>query len=91
MGNVKDLIGNISNQDAARLELEDSFEIELNGEVYHTLLDMEDGNYIAIDKDRRVFRLHHDSYEPVKEIYPSVEAFLQNFDGDKESMAYLFD
>lgn len=91
MINVKDIIRDVPEQGLNKLELDDTFEIELNGETYYTLIDMEDGNYIALDNNRKVFRLHHDSYEPAREIYPSIEAFLHVYNGEKESMTHLFD
>ena len=81
----------LSPEDQAKLELADSFEIELGPKTYYTILDMEDGNYISLDDEGKVFRLHQDSRQPVKETSPSIEAFLKGYSGDKDKLAYLFD
>ena len=85
------IIGHVPAEQLALLEVEDTLKIDLNGQKFFTILNMEDGNYIAVDKKARVFRLHHDSYEEVKSIAPSITDFLASYNGDKETLAYLFD
>jgi hypothetical protein len=49
------------------LELDNGFEIELSGKTYYTIKDLEDGNYIAIDKKGKVYGMFHDPFviEPI--------------------------
>ena len=84
------LVSHLSKKQQSKLEMEDSFEIELEGKKYFTILDMEDGNYIAIDEEKKVYRLHHDSYEQSKMLAPTIKDFLDTYDGDKSTLAYLF-
>lgn len=68
------------------LEIEDTFEIELEEGSYYTIFDMEDGNYIAIDKKSIVYRLLHDDKKPVKKIYNNIQDFFDVYDGNKEML-----
>lgn len=88
---LMDILDPLSVTERAKLEIQDTYEFDLEGRTYHTILDMEDGNYIAVDGEGVVYRLHHDSKERAKEIAPSVESFLSTYSGNKASLAYLFD
>lgn len=39
----------------------DLFDIEFNNRTFYAFYDMEDGNYLAVDKDRAVYSLVHDA------------------------------
>ncbi len=73
-----------------KLELDDTFEIETTSGTYFTIVDMEDGNYIAIDKKKRVFRLYHNAVEPEKVINRKIEEFLLEYSGKKEDLQSHF-
>ena len=61
------LLSIIGNTDKEHLiEIDDTFEIELADKRFYTILDMEDGNYIAVNKKGQVFRLHHDNEQQAK-------------------------
>ncbi|WP_298518863.1 hypothetical protein [uncultured Kordia sp.] len=68
------------------LELADSFEIELDDQLFYTILDMEDGNYVAVNKKGNVFRLIHDHEEPVKLVANSPIDFFKIYDGQKSEL-----
>lgn len=68
------------------LELDSTFEIELNEKSFYTILDMEDGNYIATDKKGKIFRLIHDHEEPAKLIADNPLQFFKVFDGNKSKL-----
>ena len=74
-----------------KLELDYTFEIETTDGIYFTIVDMEDGNYIAIDKKRRVFWLDHNADEPEKVIHSNVAEFLREYSGQKEDLRAYFD
>ena len=85
----KEIVLKILNKDLEKLNLldiENSFEIEIDEKVFYTILDMEDGNYIAIDKQGKVYRLNHDHKERVKMISQNVSEFLKTFNGQKEEL-----
>ena len=61
-------------------------EIELNGRSYFSILDLEDGNCIAIDKKLNVYSLVHDAKPMSKKMKIDLEEFLNNinsFDSEK--------
>lgn len=51
---------------------------------------MEDGNYIAIDKKGKVYRLIHDHTEIVKEIFKNTNDFLEFYSGNKCNLEIYF-
>ena len=85
---VENILKHLKPEVKEKFEISDAFEIELNGKRYYTILDMEDGNYIAINKKGSVFRLIHDNEEPAKEIAPSILDL--EYKGDKSELNHLF-
>ena len=88
---LKKILKGIDQELTKKIEVDDTFEIELGGKRYYTILDMEDGNYISVNSRGQVYRLHHDSDEQAKLINKSIEDFLTNFSGDKRDFEKLFD
>jgi len=41
----------------------DKYEVELADKMYYHLFDMEDGDFIGIDKKKKVYEITHDPYE----------------------------
>lgn len=72
-----------------KFEIEDTFEIELEGKLFYTILDMEDGNYVAVNKSGSVFRLLHDHEQPSKKIARNISEL--NYSGNKSDLEGLFD
>ncbi|MFD2588091.1 hypothetical protein ACFSQJ_14185 [Croceitalea marina] len=73
------------------LELDYTFEIEFNEKLFYTILDMEDGNYIAVDKIGKIYRLNHDDEERIKLIANKPSDFFEIYNGHKnelDSMIY---
>jgi len=68
------------------LELDFAFEIEIEGKLFYTILDMEDGNYIAVDKKGKIFRLNHDHNERVKLIANNPSDFFNFYKGQKSEL-----
>jgi len=63
-------IGNVLEELFTVEELEylnssDIYEVELENEIYYHLFDLEDGDFIGMDKRKRVFEITHDPYEIV--------------------------
>ena len=69
-----------------QLDLDGTFEIELNEKLYYTILDMEDGNYIATTKNGQIFRLNHDHEIRVKQIAKSPKELFELYKGDKSKL-----
>jgi len=80
---VLNILKKIDNEKLNLLDLENTFEIEIGEKSFFTILDMEDGNYIAIDKQGKVYRLNHDQIERVKIISESVTEFFNIYSGEK--------
>lgn len=78
-------------QQIKKLEIQDTFEIELDDKKFYTILNMEDGNYIAVNTKRQVYRLNHDSNEQVRLIDKSVDNFLKEFSGNKKELEKHFE
>ena len=68
------------------LELDYTIEIELDKKLFYTILDMEDGNYIAVDKKGRIYRLIHDHKERVKLIANKPADFFIIYNGQKSEL-----
>ena len=68
------------------LELENTFEIEFDEELFYTILDMEDGNYVAVDKKGKIYRLNHDHEERVKLIANKPTDFFETYNGQKSEL-----
>ena len=68
------------------LELDSSFEIEFDQKLFYTILDMEDGNYFAVDKQGKIYRLNHDHKERVKVIANTPSEFFNIYNGNKSGL-----
>ncbi|MCH3882922.1 MULTISPECIES: hypothetical protein [Tenacibaculum] len=68
------------------LELDYTFEIELDEKLFYTILDMEDGNYVAVDKKGKIYRLNHDHEERVKLISNKPTDFFKIYNGEKDEL-----
>ena len=83
---VEKLLKSLTQQQLALLELEYTFEIEVDGKLYYTILDMEDGNYIAVNKKGNIYRLIHDHAENVKLIANTPMEFFEMYNGSKREL-----
>ena len=68
------------------LELDYCVEIEIDEKLFYTILDMEDGNYIAVDKKGKVYRLNHDHEENVRLIADKPFDFFKIYRGQKSDL-----
>lgn len=67
----------VSGLSSNNLDLNDLIEFEIDGQLYYQIKDLEDGNYIAIDKKGQVFGLIHDPYK-IELINKSVKQFVDD-------------
>jgi hypothetical protein len=77
---------NLTKEQLELLELDYTFEIELDEKLFYTILDMEDGNYIAVDKKGKIYRLNHDHEEKVKLISIKPTDFFKIYNGEKDEL-----
>ena len=80
------ILKSLTNEQIELLELEYTFEIELDEKLFYTILDMEDGNYVAVDKKGKVYRLNHDHIEKVKLIADKPTDFFKIYNGEKSEL-----
>jgi len=89
---VERILKSLTQEQRNLLELAYSFEIELDEKLFYTVLDMEDGNYVAVDKKGKVYRLIHDHEEPVKLVAEKPIDFFEIYTGQKSELnEILFD
>ncbi len=81
---------NLTREQIELLELDDTFEIEVDQKLFYTILDLEDGNYIAVDKNGKIYRLNHDHEEMVKLIADSPAQFFDIYNGQKSKIENFF-
>lgn len=72
----------------SQLNLDDVFEIDVNNRTYYAFYDMENGNYLAVDKKLNVYSLVHDAQPVSKKINYTMNNILSDiktktFDIDK--------
>ncbi|MGN6163698.1 MAG: hypothetical protein ACTHOF_04080 [Flavisolibacter sp.] len=70
-----------------KLNPDDLSEIDFNNRVYYSFFDLEDGNYLAVDKNLNVYSLVHDAKPMAKRLkntFMEVLSDLQNNKFDKE-------
>ncbi|WP_439483671.1 hypothetical protein [Cyclobacterium plantarum] len=80
------ILKSLSKDELDLLELDFTFEIEIEEKLFYTILDMEDGNYVAVDKKGKVYRLNHDHKEMVKLIADKPTDFFKIYNGQKSDL-----
>ena len=80
------ILKSLTKEQIELLELDYTFEIEFDEKLFYTILDMEDGNYVAIDKKGKVYRLNHDHEEMVKLIANKPTDFFEIYNGQKSEL-----
>ncbi|MCC2591756.1 hypothetical protein [Chryseobacterium sp. MFBS3-17] len=80
---VEKILQSFDMKDKRKLELEFCFEIEFENDKYYTVLNFENGNYIAIDRKANVYYLNHDSEIRIRKISEDISEFISHFDGNK--------
>jgi hypothetical protein len=83
---AKKILKSLNKEQIELLELDYTFEIELDEKLFYTILDMEDGNYIATDKKGKIYRLNHDHKEEVKLIAKKPIDFFEIYNGKKSEL-----
>lgn len=66
----------LSEKDQLRIDFFEFGEVELDGECYFTIRDLEDGNHLIIDRKQRVYSYIHDDRPPLKRFEKSLDQVL---------------
>jgi len=61
-----------------KLNPDDLFDIDFNNRTFYSFLDLEDGNYLAVDKNLKVYSLVHDARPMATEMKISFNDILSN-------------
>lgn len=83
---VEKLLKSLSKEQLELLELEYTFEMELDEKLFYPILNMEDGNYIAVDNKGKIYRLNHDHEEEVRLIANKPKDFFEIYNGQKNEL-----
>jgi hypothetical protein len=59
-----------------KINVADMFEIEDGNKIFYTIYDLEDGNYLAVDKNQNVYSLVHDARPVSKKMNISLKDIL---------------
>ncbi|QSW89378.1 MULTISPECIES: hypothetical protein [Flavobacterium] len=59
---------NLDNQLKEKLNYNELFDIDYNGRTFYVIYDLEDGNYIAVDKNHSVYSLVHDARPAIQKM-----------------------
>lgn len=86
---VQEILKFLAKDQIELLELDITFEIEFDHKLFYTILDMEDGNYIAVDKKGKVYRLNHNHVKMVKQIADNPTDFFKIYNGEKSELENL--
>lgn len=55
-----------SSEELALINPSEVYSVKLKGKVYYHLVDLSDGDFIGIDSDKRIYKIHHDPFEIIE-------------------------
>lgn len=88
---VSKILSSLTKQQLEQLDVDATFEIEIEEKFYYPILDFENGNYIAVDKKGKIYRLIHDDKEIVKQIFKNPNDFMEAYSGNKSDLEIYFE
>lgn len=77
---IEKLLHKLSPEELKLIDVGDINELEIGGNTYYTIRNLNDGDYIAINNIGEVFIITHSPFE-VKQLSTSIKAFLNNYRG----------
>ena len=83
---VEKILKSLNKNQLSQLNLDETFEIDYEEKLYYPILNMEDGNYIAVDKKGNVYRLNHDHSNQIKKIAANPIDFFKVYKGSKSNL-----
>ena len=84
---AKKILKITESENLEKLDLEGCFEIEFEDKFYYTILDFEDGNYIAVDKKGYIYFLNHNANDRIRKINENISDFLSDYGGNKTELS----
>ena len=69
------IVGQIDKDDLSKLDISSTFRIDIEQGAFYVIKNLEDGNYLAVNKKGEVYGLVHDPYT-VEKIFDSVPIFV---------------
>lgn len=73
---IENVIGKLPKDQIRKLSLvKNTFKIQIDGSSYFPIHDIDDGNYIAIDRNGSVYKITHDPFR-ANRIYDSITEFI---------------
>mgnify|MGYP000309548173 CR=1 FL=1 len=84
------LLGSKKNEVFNELEIEDTFKIEIQGDVYYVIKNLGDGNYISINKKGAIFGMIHDPFE-IEKVFNNKEDFFEALKSGKFIISEYYD
>lgn len=88
---VLKILNTLSTHQLDQLDIDNTIEIEIDDMKFYTIIDMQDGNYLAMDRNQCIYRMMHDNPQQYKHVFNNIHDFLNQYNGDKESLEELFE
>lgn len=82
----------LSTEELKKIDIGDINELQIEGNTYYTIKNLNDGDYIAINNTGEVFIITHTPFE-VKKLYSSIRFFCirrYNFYSVQEISCYFY-
>lgn len=86
---VEKILSELNKNQLEQLELKYTFEFEDDGKLLYSIIDMEDGNCIAVDKNGAIYRWNHDSDNRILEIAKNPTEFFKFYNGQKTELKHF--
>lgn len=81
----------ISNEELNKLDLENCIEIEFESNLYYTIIDFENGDYIAINYAKNVYYLNHNLTQFFLKIDDDASNFIASYNGNKKTLSKILE
>ncbi len=87
---LKKIIGNISSDLLSQLDIEGTFKIDIPEGEFYVIKDLEDGNYLSMDKKGAVHGMIHDPYE-IEKLFDNKETFFEALESGEFNISEYYD
>ncbi len=87
---LEKIIGTVGNDLLVHLDIGDTFKIEIPEGEFYVIKDLEDGNYLSMDKRSAVYGMIHDPYE-IEKLFNNKEAFFEALKSGEFSISEYYD
>lgn len=87
---LNEILGTISAEVSALLDLQTTFKIDLLDESYYVIKDFKDGNYLTVNEAGSIYFMMHDPYK-VDKIYEDKDSFLRDLESGKFNIIAFYE